>query len=46
MQVLNDAEIDEVAGGVIPVVAWKIGAWAAGALFGAGLVVGVRKLIE
>lgn len=39
MQILNYMEIDEVAGGVIPVVAWKIGACSAGARFGAGLVV-------
>jgi lactobin A/cerein 7B family class IIb bacteriocin len=46
MQVLTDAEIEEVAGGVIPVAAWKIGAWAAGAVFGAGIVVGVRSLVK
>jgi hypothetical protein len=46
MQILNDTEIEQVAGGVIPVVAWKIGAWAVGAVFGAGLVVTVRSLVR
>ncbi len=46
MQELNAIEIDEVSGGIVPVVLWKIGAFAIGAACGAGLVVAVTHLLD
>ena len=46
MEEMNLAEVEQVGGGLIPVVAWKIGAWAAGAIFGAGLAVAIREFTD
>lgn len=46
MQEMTMDEVEQVSGAAIPIVAWKIGAWAVGAVFGAGLVVAVKHLLD
>lgn len=45
MQEMSIEEIEAVSGGVIPLAVLKIGAWALGAGFGAGMVVALKKAL-